>query len=215
MADHQEPQLPPLGLLQKELPDLGLGDQVQHGSDLVAQQIAGPGPQGPGDAEPLELPAGELPGIPAEPLGLDVEGLQQALLHRAGLMQRDLQRQEGVQGCLWVLPDHLHRAGSPVPGQGLPVQQDLTVRGPLVSRKEPAEGGLAPAAGGGQPQPLPGLQGKADVLQYRPFPPAGIAEGKMYPKKWTRRGSRDPMLWTQRSDCRPMKVDRVNYQSNQ
>ena len=38
---------------------------------------------------------------------------------------------------------------------------------------------------------------------------------KMYPKKWTRRGSRDPMLWTQRSDCRPMKVDRVNYQSNQ
>ena len=59
MADDHQPQVPLLRLVQQEGPDLGLGDEVQHGADLVAQQIAHSGPQGTGDAEPLELPAGE------------------------------------------------------------------------------------------------------------------------------------------------------------
>ena len=57
MTDDDQPQVALLRLIQQEGPDLGLGDKVQHGADLVAQQIAHSGPQGTGDAEPLEFTA--------------------------------------------------------------------------------------------------------------------------------------------------------------
>ena len=81
MTDDDQPQVALLRLVQQKGPDLGLGDEVQHGADLVAQQIAHPGPQGTGNAEPLKLTDRQLRGIPLPPGGLDVKGLQQSLLH--------------------------------------------------------------------------------------------------------------------------------------
>ena len=62
VADDEQSQAPALPLPEEKLPDLGLGDQVQHGGDLVAQEIAGGRAQGPGDTEPLELAPDSSPG---------------------------------------------------------------------------------------------------------------------------------------------------------
>ena len=177
VADDEEPQAPALRLLQEEGPELGLGDEVQHGGELVTQEIAGPRPQGPGHAEALELPAGELGGVALQPAGLDVQALQDPLLHRPALGQRGPQSAQGVHHQLRVLPDHLHRTGPPPGGEGPPVHQHLPGVRPLVPGEELAQCGLPPAAGGGEPQPLPGPEGQADLGEDG-LPPPAVAEGE-------------------------------------
>ena len=133
VAYNDQPQLTPLGFSQEKVPDLGLGDEIQHGGDLIAQEVAHPVPQGPGDAEALKLPPGELQGIALQPGGLDVQGVQQAVFYRTGLIEGLPQAQEGVYRRLRVLPDHLYRAEAPVGGERAAVQQDLPPVGPLIA----------------------------------------------------------------------------------
>ena len=177
MADDEQAQLPPRRLLQQKVPDLGLGNQVQHGGDLVAQEKPGRRPQSPGDAEPLELSAGELRGIALQPARLDVQSVQHPLLHRPALGQGVSQLHQRVHYRLRVLPYHLHRAVAPPMRQGPAVQQHLSPVRLFIAGEQLAQGGLAPAAGGGQPQPLPRLQGQIHPVQHRPVLPA-VAKGQ-------------------------------------
>ena len=76
VGDGHEAHTPLLRLRQNAVPDLGLGDNVQHRADFVADEEGRAAHQSPGHAEALELPAGELPGKPVQPLLLDAEGGQ-------------------------------------------------------------------------------------------------------------------------------------------
>ena len=52
-------QVPAGGLAEEEIPYLGLGDQIQHGGALIAEEELHRGMEGAGQAEPLELAAGK------------------------------------------------------------------------------------------------------------------------------------------------------------
>ena len=125
-----------------------LGDQIQHGGALIAEEELHRGMEGAGQAEPLELAARKFPGVAGEPALPDVEGIQQALLRHAGFRQGLAQGQQGVHHRFGMLPHHLHRAGAGIGGEGLPIQEDFPFLGALVARQQAAQGGLAPAAGG-------------------------------------------------------------------
>ena len=172
-----EPHVPPGRLRQDHLPDLGLGDHVQHGADLVADQEVRAAHQGPGHAEALELPPGQLPGEPVQPGPLNAEGVQHVLPQLPALLQHLPQPPPGVDGLLRVLVDQLYRA-DPLPGQGTAVQEDLPLRGLEVPRQQQGQGGLAIAAGGEERHPLPPLHRQAHVPQ-DPGPPAVVAEAHM------------------------------------
>lgn len=79
MGHHQQAQVPAGGLAEEEIPYLGLGDQIQHGGALIAEEELHRGMEGAGQAEPLELAAGKLPGVAGEPALPDVEGIQQGV----------------------------------------------------------------------------------------------------------------------------------------
>ena len=170
--------IPAGGLVQDHVPDLGLGDDVQHGADFVADQIVRAAHQGPGHAEPLELAAGELPGEPVQPGPLDAEGVENVLPEDAGLLQHPAKPPAGIDGLFRVLKDQLHRADAGQ-GQGRAVQQDLTLGGGEVPGQQPGQGGFAVAAGGEQGQPLPALHGEIAVLQHPGLLPA-VAEGYVF-----------------------------------
>ena len=53
---HSQSSLFPL--FQQEIPYLRLGDKIQHGRNLIAEEKAGIRMQSPGKAEPLQFPAG-------------------------------------------------------------------------------------------------------------------------------------------------------------
>ena len=57
MADSNQSDFPFLHLLQKEIPDLALGNQIQHCTDLVRQQKPGSLSKCTGKLEPLQLSA--------------------------------------------------------------------------------------------------------------------------------------------------------------
>ena len=60
MTDDEQSQIPPPGLIQQKIPNLRLGHEIQHGGDLIAQQEAHRRIQRPRQAEPLQLPSGQL-----------------------------------------------------------------------------------------------------------------------------------------------------------
>ena len=55
MADNQKAHVPGGGFRKEEVPDLRLGDKVQHGTDLIGQKESSLGSQGSRDTKPLQL----------------------------------------------------------------------------------------------------------------------------------------------------------------
>ena len=64
-------------------------------------------------------------GIPLQPAVPDAQTIQNATVHRSGLMQGCPQPQKGVHRLFWVLPQQLHWTEAPVLGEGEAVQQNL------------------------------------------------------------------------------------------
>ena len=73
MTDHQHPYLPPGRFFHKKIPYLSLGNQIQHGTDFIRNQISGSLPQRSRDAEPLQFPSGQFLRIPGFPVRFDAQ----------------------------------------------------------------------------------------------------------------------------------------------
>jgi hypothetical protein len=55
VADDEKSELSLRDYAEKKLPDLRLGDGVEHGRGLIRNQVAGAGHQRPGQGDTLEL----------------------------------------------------------------------------------------------------------------------------------------------------------------
>ena len=61
------------GVIEQHMPDVRLGDRVEHGGRLVADQVARARGQRAGDAEALQLAAGQLVGVALQPFVADTQ----------------------------------------------------------------------------------------------------------------------------------------------
>ena len=136
----------------------GLG--IQGGGGLIAQQDFGVAGQGPGDGDPLLLPAGELGGVGVRLVGQahDVQQLPGPLLPVRLARPGDLHGEADVfqAGALHEQVELLedHADGPPLgdellPAHGAqvrPVDEHLPGGGPLQQVDAPHQGGLARAA---------------------------------------------------------------------
>ena len=88
MAYYQHAELLLLHSIQKNPPDLGLTDRIQHGRDLIGNDKGGLRGQGTGNGQSLELAAGKLMGIAVEPGGFDPQSVEQGRSGLRGFGQR-------------------------------------------------------------------------------------------------------------------------------
>jgi hypothetical protein len=113
VADEQVGDLQPLLQVLEQAEDARLDADVQRRHRLVQDQDLRAERQGPGDADPLPLPAGELVRIPARPGRVQVHGL-----HQPG----HLGQRGPVAHAL-----HDHRLGDDVPHPAARVQRGVRV----------------------------------------------------------------------------------------
>ena len=164
MGDGNEAHVLGGGLLQNFVPNLGLGDHVQHGADFIADQKICPAHQGPCHAKALELPAGQLPGEPVQPGSFNAKGGQDVRAKLSALLQDLLQTPPGIDGLLRMLANQLNRADAFF-GKGCSIQENFPLLGRQIPSQKPGQGAFSVAAGGKQPQMLAAFHGKAQVLQ--------------------------------------------------
>jgi predicted DNA-binding protein (UPF0251 family) len=87
---------------EEHVPDLRLGDRVEHGADLVGDEVARACGERPGDGDALELPTAQLVGEAIQPPGGDGQRLEERGVGRAGLAEDVAQppaRVDGELGC--------------------------------------------------------------------------------------------------------------------
>ena len=97
----------------EDLPELGLGDGVEHGADLVGDHEPGPRQQGPRHGDALEFTARQLVRVTVEPPPAIESSSSSAWSGSPALGQDPSQAPAGVDRQLGVLEDELHRRGAP------------------------------------------------------------------------------------------------------
>ena len=88
MADDQQTKISAGRFLQKEIPNLRLGDEIEHRCRFIAQQKAKLWTQHPRDAKALQFPSGKLGRIPLQPPLLDVQSIEHAFFRYTRFSQR-------------------------------------------------------------------------------------------------------------------------------
>ena len=76
--------------LQHHIPDLGLGNYIQHGADFIADEILRTAHQSSCHAEPLQFTSGQFSGEPVQPGPFDTEGIQNVFPHFTTFFQNSL-----------------------------------------------------------------------------------------------------------------------------
>ncbi len=164
MGDEQVREVESVLQLAQQVDHLGLDRDVERRHRLVEHQEVGLEGQGPGDADPLLLAAGQLMGIPGGEAGVEphlLEQLQDATVrvHTAGdavdlegLPYRRARRHPGIEGTGRILKDDLHpTAQQPQPpriqGPDVRAVERHGSRGGLdEAQNRPPHGGLSAAA---------------------------------------------------------------------
>jgi hypothetical protein len=193
VGDEEVGQLVALPQVRQQVDDLGLDGDVQGRDGLVADQELRLERQGPGDADPLPLPPGELVGVAAHGVGPHPhhpEKLLHPLLplgpvaHAVGLqgLRHDLgDPHPRIQAGVGVLKDDLHPPPHPPQGlaphlrQVLPTEPDPSRRGLEEPQHQPPQGALPAARFPHQGEGLPGSDREGDPI-HRPDDPVGPAE---------------------------------------
>ena len=131
------------------MPDLCLGDGIQHRRHFVGDQIPGLRSQGAGDAYALQFPAGQLLWPPVEPRALDAQGGEQGVLRRPALLQDLPDVPAGIDRFFRMLEDQLdgEKAGS---GKGGAVHPNMTRKGFGITGKKARKRGFSAAARTGE-----------------------------------------------------------------
>ena len=87
VGDGKNAHFPPSRFLQDHLPELGLGNCIQHGADLVADEIIRTAKQSSRDTKSLQLAAGELSGKAVQPVTFNAKGVKNLFFPLAAFLK--------------------------------------------------------------------------------------------------------------------------------
>ena len=165
--------------LRQKVHDLDLDGDVEGARGLVEEDEAGPGGDGPGDADPLELSSAELMGTAAEEVARESHLLQKGeaavpslLCVAESFFQRLgkdlLDGESGVDGGAVVLEDDAAGVeGGPSSGavEVLPVDGDVASVGAEKAHEDPPQGAFPAAALADDTEAAPLFEGQREASE--------------------------------------------------
>lgn len=128
MRDNNDSHIALSCLVADPVPDLRLCDDIEHRTDLIADQKRRACHQGSRHTKTLQLPAGQLPWKPLQPFLLNAIRSQHVLLYLAALLQHLPKPPAGIDRILGMLTDQLYWTDTFL-WQWHSVQQDLPSEG--------------------------------------------------------------------------------------
>ena len=126
------------GLLQNFVPNLGLGDHVQHGADFIADQKFAPLIRALATQKRWSSPP-DSSGEPVQPGSFNAKGGQDVRAKLSALLQDLLQTPPGIDGLLRMLANQLNRADAFF-GKGCSIQENFPLLGRQIPSQKPGQG---------------------------------------------------------------------------
>lgn len=154
VADYDHSNFALFGFIHKEMPDLTLCDEIQHGADLIRQKELCPLSQRSCNTKPLHFSPGQLCRKTVHPVCLNAKSFDKVRRYVIPLLKHRSHSQPGINGLFRMLPDQLNRTVGAIEIKRLSVQQNLSAVRLLISRQYFTEGCFSKSAWRHKPYPL-------------------------------------------------------------